>query len=397
MHRRAFDAYSARQSRFARQILQLTIGPEPGKARSARYESSGGFMRSKNAGFRRIFSMRARNRSHLYVALLLAVGSVVTFGGTGTATAALSVSPGAAQTSLSAQPSKFAQGPIIGRKVSSFTPAPGARTKANPPTARSTSSTTAIGSTTYTDGPWRIESNYWFTVEMYCPSGTLAVSGGESNESAGGINLHDSRPLANGSGWFVLVSNTYPDASQFRTYVVCVSGVESTNIATHYDPPIAPNAHRYIDSDCGSFRKVLGGGGGWHDGSWNEIRESDGVNNPSGNGWTVLTRNRDADYRTASAVVICAERILGAQKWETFPGTLARFGPGQMMFSNAACPAGTQMVSGGAWSYSDGPFAELEVSRLTDSYPNGNGWTAYAHTRNQTYGGGLRAYVTCAS
>jgi hypothetical protein len=64
--------------------------------------------------------------------------------------------------------------------------------------------------------------------------------------------------------------------------------------------------------------------------------------------------------------------------------------PGQSGTSLAVCPPGTQVLSGGGYT-SNG-----QQIRLTDSYPEGEGWRVYFHNDNVSVAT-HRAYVLCGA
>lgn len=230
-------------------------------------------------------------------------------------------------------------------------------------------------------GPINVPSGQDYQIWSNCPGGTVATGGGESNTSLGGISLHSSYALADGSGWLVDVSNGSSADVGVTVYSVCFSGLTSYKQITQ--PTVQRSQYAFSgNADCPLGRAV--GAGGWagaYDQYLNFVQAS-----ATEGGW-IRFATTSGSGPAATLQVICAD---GFNRLQDYGWSGPNMAPGQDSSIGGDCPAGTVLVSGG------GQAGESPDVRITDTYPTGQGWHLYAHN-DSTLADYPEAWVLCGS
>jgi hypothetical protein len=234
----------------------------------------------------------------------------------------------------------------------------------------------------YYSGPITAHPGEWHETWANCPAGTQATGGGESNTSSYGLTMRGTYALPGGAGWKVHVINNYNADITFKVFAVCVSGLSSY---AQVNVKNGVNSHQWgrANAVCPNGIQVLGGGG-WTD-AWN-TRMFTTYSGPSTQ-WEFTALNYDSDPRTVNAQAICANSITlyGA------PGPSVTVGPGQTGSAIAYCPSGRLVIGGGGDAGMGSPL------RLTDSFPENEGWRVYFHNDTTDLTSIGSAYVVCGS
>jgi len=242
----------------------------------------------------------------------------------------------------------------------------------------------AVSGHTVSYGPITAQAHSQWTAWVNCPSGTLAAGGGESNTSPGGISLHDSYALSGGGGWQVAVTNDSAAQSTFTVYGVCLSGLTSYGQVLR-EAPVPANSTGTVGAYCSGKQEVLGGGGSVT--VLNTRVQDDGYSltfdQPYLGAWRFIVHNFDAVSRDATAQVLCGVGI-------TTSGVVDsdQVAPGQLQTASESCSSGTTVLSGGGGSGGQSGI------RITDSYPDGNGWRMYV-MNDDTQPGSITTGVHC--
>jgi len=229
-------------------------------------------------------------------------------------------------------------------------------------------------------GPTNVPAGQDYQIWSYCPAGMVATGGGESNTSLGGITLHSSYALSDGSGWFVDVSNGSGAAVGVTVYSVCFSGLTSYKQTTQAAVGVYESGY---EGHAGCPLGQAVGTGGWA-GSYDEYINY--MQTADNEGWIGFTRT--AASTTPTLQVICAD---GFNRLQDFGWSGPNMAPGQDASVGGDCPAGTVLVSGGG-----GGSGVTNRIRVTDSYPTAQGWNVYAHN-DSTLTDYPEAFVMCGS
>jgi hypothetical protein len=324
-----------------------------------------------------------RRRRGILVALpFLVVASCLTWGANNLAAAA----PGPTSAGQQAWLGEGGAARLATGKQSSVpqaAPPKAAPAKQEPPMADSAAPGVAYRQYIAWYGPVTMNPNEWWSAWVFCPSGMLATGGGESNSSAGGVTLHNTTALDDGSGWSVTVTNNSAGVATFKVYTVCFSGLTSYQQLAGKSLIPAGGAGG-ADSVCPNAQQVLGGGG-----------SSDTLNNnvvtyPSAfHDWWFGMHNEDSVARTANTQAVCGNSV---GNYQVVVGSYSNVGVGQVGSGDVSCPSGTYVVSGGGFG---GGGGNGDV-RLTDSYPFAQGWRVYVQN-DGTAQGVARAIVVCGT
>jgi hypothetical protein len=234
-------------------------------------------------------------------------------------------------------------------------------------------------------GPYNVApgTNSW--VQVYCPAGMVATGGGESNTSLGGITLHGTYALSDGSGWHVDVSNGSGAGVGVTVYAVCFSGLTSYKQVTQ--PAIAYSSHEFragVDCPIG----VAVGTGGWANSYDQFVAFQEAAD---GSAWVDFGNSLAGPSPTVQA--ICVQGINNYHQIGYGGGPIA---PGQDGSVGGPCPAGTWLVSGGG-----GTGDSVTAFRVTDTYPTysadqGQGWRVYAHN-DTTLSDSVDVFLVCGT
>lgn len=241
----------------------------------------------------------------------------------------------------------------------------------------------------YYYGPITVAAYTAEWIEVYCPSGTLATSGGESNSSSGSVTLRTSYGLSNGGGWHADVTNDSGASESVTAYTVCLSGLTAYSQWEETDTSVLPNNDIAYHPmwDCPAGQSVVGGGV-----LSNSLALTIGEMSPGNfetpyyRGFETQVTNTDpVSAVSATSQEICAAGINNYSLWE---GSV-QVAPGGYSLVTETCPAGTFVVGGGG----DGgwPF------RYTDSRPSGNGWGIWAANAFDSATDSLYAEVICGT
>jgi hypothetical protein len=224
-----------------------------------------------------------------------------------------------------------------------------------------------------------IDPGTWTAAWQYCPEGMAAVGGGEFNTSLGGVTLHETYALSDGSGWLAKVTNDSGTPAQVTVYVSCVSGL--TSYYQIYGGGGSGNGWAQAGAVC-TTGTLLGGGGYTTALSGYATRTGPLQSGTDRAGTWMFAGRSSSDTVSVVAQAICGTGI------DTYERVVA-FSPnsGGLTSSSATCPAGMVALSGGGESF-----------RLTDSYPVGeNGWRVYVANDTGRTDGLVGAYAICGT
>ena len=239
----------------------------------------------------------------------------------------------------------------------------------------------------YYYGPISVSPGYQW-LEVYCPSGMLATSGGESNSSSAGVTLHGTYGLAGGYGWHVDVTNDSSSSAAVYAWVVCFSGLTGYSQPQETEPGILPGSIDYHPMyDCPAGQQVVGGGLS-SDSMAIDIGEMSPLENiyiAQYTGWETQVTNTGTSNADVTSQEICASGIANYYVYDTYTAVA----PGAYTSVTQACPAGRSLVGGGG----DGgwPF------RYTDSFPSDAGWRVWAVNAFDSATDYLYAYAICGN
>lgn len=237
----------------------------------------------------------------------------------------------------------------------------------------------AVTQGVYSFGPGTVTPGAWVYGWANCPDGWRAVGGGESNSSAGGINLHSSYALAGGSGWQVEISNDSTADATLRVWVVCLAGLGSYTQAVAKEL-IAPGARSGPVASCAPGQLLLGGGG-----SVDTYRNAMNAYAYGQSGWRYVMQNRDSVARSATAQATCGSGVTTQGRTVDYVYVPA----GGIGSSIVSCPAGTSILSGGG--------GEFENLWTIDSYPEGNAWRIFVRNTDTTRSSLVRSIAICGN
>ena len=239
-------------------------------------------------------------------------------------------------------------------------------------------------------GPITIAAGDKLTKWTYCPTGTLATGGGESNNRIAGVTLHDTFAFGDGSAWLVSVSNDSTVEATFTVYAICWSGISGYHQITR-DSVAEPGG----DSDevLGSCPNGIALGGGGLTDSW---ETTVGENHPypypddPGLSWAYHVHNPSSTTANVTTVLICGASVTSQE----VTGGSVTVGSGQYGLVSGSCPAGTVLLSGGSIGQSAQATSRL---RITDSYPDSaQSWRTYVHN-DDTQGRVIQSDLLCGT
>jgi len=264
-------------------------------------------------------------------------------------------------------------------RVPTVAPPQGARPAKEEPKAAAAAPNAAYRQYTVWYGPVTIQPNEWWTAWVSCPSGMVATGGGESNTSAGGVVLHNTAALDDGSGWQVTVTTDGATSATFKVFAVCFSGL---NAYLHMSDKalVGAGSGTTLVTNCPTTVYQLLGGGGSSDTLNTGINASPIAGTRS---WVFGMSNYDSAAHTANSQAVCG---MGVNNYQAVNGPENTLAPGQIGSSFVSCPPGTWIVGGGGFG----------GGILTDSYPDGQGWRAYI-LNNTPYTGYAAARAICGN
>ncbi|GAA1713965.1 hypothetical protein GCM10009765_73760 [Fodinicola feengrottensis] len=217
----------------------------------------------------------------------------------------------------------------------------------------------------YTYGPITLQPGDWGDGWVNCPSGMVATGGGESNTNVGGITVHNTYAMVNGSGWEVRITNRATAALSITFYAVCYGGLTSY----HQEPAkalVGANTSASLSASCLSGDQIFSGGG------WSDTTNTLIGTYKAGDiymGWSFFVQNFDATAQSIGAQAVCGTGVT-SRFVETDYTVIA---PGTNGFARVACPPGTLVLGGGGGG----------TARITDAYPDGEGWRIYGQNDSQ--------------
>lgn len=218
-----------------------------------------------------------------------------------------------------------------------------------------------------------------------CPAGKSLVGGGAVISSTSlSENINSSIPSADGLTWRVYVNNSSATSGTFRVYAICVKklAVYSVVAGTGIDNPAGAQNSATVTCAKGTF--PLGGGGFASSGS-TAVNLNTSI--PITRGWRTDVNNASTGDNTATAYVICGKKRPG---YAEVTGTTTTINPSSQGSATVTCPAGTLVLSGGAFSSSGSTAVNLN-STLPISTTT---WQSYED--NATTGtNSLTAYAVC--
>jgi len=172
-----------------------------------------------------------------------------------------------------------------------------------------------------------------------CPEGSLMLGGG----FASGKGIQITRSMPDPTGWLVAGMNTNGEALSLSVYAVCLKNAPGSTHIVSVNVPIsgAPFAR------CEKGEIITGGGFADDSGSLDVyISTPIGESIDPNNAWSVMARSSQNADQPITVFAVC---LAGSG----LTSTLARdekvnYGPkGNSLDFSIACPAGSQMVSGG--------------------------------------------------
>jgi hypothetical protein len=219
------------------------------------------------------------------------------------------------------------------------------------------------------------------SVTAACPLGMEPFSGGESNNSSGGINLIDSYP--SGKGWTIKVINNSQSTAGFAGFAVCGSGLTTYQVITGGAATVPPRSRQNTDFAACPTADVAALSGGQHvqnldnssvivdfelHSSWWGLAGF----NPLVEAWNIDSSNGGSDPVTqtlsVTPYVVCGGGMTISHA-ATPATSISGYGA-----STATCPAGTNVVGGGLWT----PNPSDAAGQITDSFPSSsNQWTIW--------------------
>jgi hypothetical protein len=300
--------------------------------------------------------------------LLLVVGLLLATGSAAVAATPAPPGPETPDTKGGAERVAVSDGPPADR---AFAPPPDAAPKDAPTVEQRVAPEAGYRKYTARYGPMTMKQFETWDGWVECPDGMRASGGGEFNSSNGGVHLKASRPLVDGTGWFVTVENTYTQDAEFTVYTVCFSALANYTLSTdrkQAEPEWIGTAKAVCPPG-----QLIGGGG-----VMDNLNGHLAATSPSGQleqGWQFTTLSYNLERTPLTAHAVCAD---GIGDREVVTGTWTRLPAGGFGTATVTCPAGKTVVSGG--TQSTGPNV-----LITDSYPDGDGtWRVYAQSSGET-------------
>ena len=225
-----------------------------------------------------------------------------------------------------------------------------------------------------------IPANGTGSVTATCPSGTLALGGG----NAGSSDVYIYTQSRQGNGWQVYGANKSGSAKLVNSYVVCISNVAGGAVAQVHNQITAPaNTYGHAVVSCPAGTTVVGGG--WATNSTGTLR----VYNTSrkDNGWQVYADNSKSTGQLMNVYAIClsSDSTISSSQVVGHISIPSGASKGQQ----ATCPSGDYATGGG--------FAlSADMLNYNTSPEDGTTWEAYA----KNTGGSakqMNVYAICLS
>jgi hypothetical protein len=191
------------------------------------------------------------------------------------------------------------------------------------------------------------------TVNVTCPASTVAVGGGESNNS--GLTLDSlSGSYPSGAKWIATVGKGSSQKITVHAQAVCITKPAGFRVVTKTVSNSAQSQTEGIAS-CPSGLVAIGGGVKTTS-ALQQALNSDETGN--GSNWVVYENNRDLTAHNYQVFVVCAKKPAGYTITTSSPWP----SPGSTQVSgDVACPSGVPL-SGGALSNSSDLYADMNTS-----------------------------------
>ena len=234
----------------------------------------------------------------------------------------------AEQTATSAQATSTTEGTPPPASPTGVARTGGAHATATP---KSAGATVHVVSQQFTNSP--------NALEVSCPSGEVALTGGWSTDAGTVIRAAHRRQNGSVSAWIV-----YPDSvtAQVTVFVLCLQHVASAVITERLVmEPIAANASGMAFSPCYSGEVPIGGG-------FVGLGAVDLVNSdmaPDHTGFRLTVANHSTDPRMITAIAECLS-VAKAQLTVTAPAQV-EIGARGSGSAQVSCPKGTLLSGGG--------------------------------------------------
>jgi hypothetical protein len=209
------------------------------------------------------------------------------------------------------------------------------------------------------------------TVTVTCPTGTVAVGGGESNPSGSTlVTLSSSYPT--GQKWTATVGNGTTSKVKAQAVATCMTKPSGSAVVK---ATVANGSQSQTEeiATCKGSTVAIGGG----QKTTSSLQQATNTSE-SGNGsnWVVYENNRDLSAHNFTVYAICAKQPSGYAIVQSSPIT----NPGGIQASGGAtCPAGVPL-SGGVNSVSTDLYADMNQSEPF----GGDGWQATMNNVNST-------------
>lgn len=223
-------------------------------------------------------------------------------------------------------------------------------------------------------------------ISVPCPSGSTAISGGETNSAIATVVLHATHVSdGNGSGWHTAVRNLSGQRHTFNAYAVCAA-VPSYQLIANSDTVIGPFRSAFDVQTCTLAGNPMGGG------LFVDYPHADSfyINSsyPLGPNWAAEVDNDTAEPVRLYTYVACGGGIANYQVVSS-PAQMP-LEPHQFTGYTVECPAGTVVLGGGAHAAGDRAI-------ITDSYPsNTQRWDVFVYNRSSEQDS-YTAYAVCGS
>jgi hypothetical protein len=204
-------------------------------------------------------------------------------------------------------------------------------------------------------------------VNTFCPVGTFALAGGESNDSSGGkVLLVGGWPIFSGTAWHVVVQNYDSQPHTVTGYTVC-GNVANYQVRIGSNVTIPGHQLGSASLSCPAGSALLGGGPA-PDKHILRLNDSQPLN--TGTWWTEII-NDSSESLNVNVWGTCATDIANHR----VASRSFSAGAGQYLRTTVACPAGTTVLGGGAG---------LVHGYITDSFPSLDGREWIVYTLNNT-------------
>ena len=216
------------------------------------------------------------------------------------------------------------------------------------------------------------------SAEATCPSGTIAISGGEySSASTFGVSINTLFPDGT-LPWIGYVNNADATDSTTNVYATCIAS-SYTVTSTPFHGTNTPNSHLHLQATCPTGSVVVGGGEINDDlGLGERMVSSYPVKSGSGAslayGWAVDMNNTYKTGNLAITIIAYCTPTGSIKGCHLYKGSTVSGDPLTQVNAQIQCPFPKQPLSGGVRTL--GTSVKLS---LNSTYPFGNSWGSYVN------------------